>query len=102
MAQLPIAYRNCSSRRRHARYDREAMRSFACAICGQKHEYEGALPSVYPFCSDRCKMVDLGNWLLGKYAIERDVTDEDEAALRAAATGGEKRAGQKRADAESD
>jgi endogenous inhibitor of DNA gyrase (YacG/DUF329 family) len=78
------------------------MKSFACAICRNTVEYEGSLPSVYPFCSDRCKMVDLGNWLLGKYAIERDVTDEDAPTLGAASPGGEKRAGHERADAEGD
>ena len=78
------------------------MKSFACAICGGKFEYEGSLPSLYPFCSDRCKMVDLGNWLLGKYAIERDVTDEDPPALGAAPPGSQKRPGHERADAERD
>jgi endogenous inhibitor of DNA gyrase (YacG/DUF329 family) len=36
----------------------------ACAECGK--------PSVrehYPFCSDRCRTLDLSRWLNGSYAI---------------------------------
>lgn len=78
------------------------MGSFACTICGATVEYDGSLPSVYPFCSPRCKMVDLGNWLLGKYAIERDATDEDAPHLGAAPPRREKRAGHESTDAERD
>lgn len=30
----------------------------------------------FPFCSDRCKLIDLGRWLGGKYRIP--VKSEDE------------------------
>lgn len=33
--------------------------------------------SFYPFCSERCKLIDLGRWLGGKYQIP--VVDADEA-----------------------
>ena len=42
-----------------------------CPECGK--------PSVrdfYPFCSARCKALDLNRWLSGSYAIP--VTEEDE------------------------
>jgi endogenous inhibitor of DNA gyrase (YacG/DUF329 family) len=26
-------------------------------------------PGPYPFCSERCKLIDLGRWLDGKYQI---------------------------------
>jgi uncharacterized protein len=29
----------------------------------------------YPFCSERCKLIDLGRWLDGKYQIP--VVDDD-------------------------
>jgi endogenous inhibitor of DNA gyrase (YacG/DUF329 family) len=35
---------------------------------------------VYPFCSDRCKLIDLGRWLGGAYQIPAEVTPEDDAA----------------------
>jgi uncharacterized protein len=33
--------------------------------------------SNFPFCSDRCKLIDLGRWLSGKYQI-RSTPDESE------------------------
>jgi uncharacterized protein len=27
------------------------------------------LPKFFPFCSDRCKLIDLGRWLDGKYQV---------------------------------
>ena len=27
------------------------------------------LPTFFPFCSERCKLVDLGRWFNGKYQI---------------------------------
>ncbi len=37
-------------------------------------------PTTYPFCSERCKLVDLGRWLDGKYQIlvADDDTDESD------------------------
>ena len=36
-----------------------------------------------PFCSARCKRIDLGNWLTGAYKISRPMNeDEVEAVLR--------------------
>lgn len=33
----------------------------------------------FPFCSDRCKLIDLGRWLSGRYQIPvRDDEDDDE------------------------
>ncbi len=41
-----------------------------CPICGKSFEVAAIddLPS-FPFCSDRCKLVDLGRWIDGAYAI---------------------------------
>ena len=36
----------------------------ACPICGDK-----TLKQAAPFCSQRCKDVDLNRWLNGSYAI---------------------------------
>jgi len=27
------------------------------------------LPKFFPFCSERCKLIDLGSWLEGEYRI---------------------------------
>jgi hypothetical protein len=51
--------------------------AYHCPICGREVGYEGRLPLLYPFCSERCRMVDLGRWLSEQYSIDRDVTPED-------------------------
>lgn len=30
-----------------------------------------------PFCSERCKLIDLGNWASGKYVISTPMKPED-------------------------
>lgn len=36
----------------------------ACAECGRP-----SMREHYPFCSDRCREMDLSRWLSGSYAI---------------------------------
>src|SRR5882672_4538595 len=43
----------------------------ACPICGKP-----ALTRFRPFCSGRCKDVDLNRWLSGHYAIPAAESDE--------------------------
>ena len=49
-----------------------------CPICKTPvDEADRAKPaSSFPFCSPRCKLIDLGRWLGGKYQIP--VVEEDE------------------------
>ena len=52
-----------------------------CPIC--KKEYsddEAHRPPTYPFCSERCKLIDLGRWLGDKYQLS---VQPDEASLPA-------------------
>jgi len=38
----------------------------------------GERPADYPFCSERCRLVDLHKWLTGAYRIPvANVSDED-------------------------
>jgi uncharacterized protein len=32
----------------------------------------------FPFCSDRCRLIDLGKWASGAYVITSPVNDADE------------------------
>ncbi len=48
-----------------------------CPICGREFEPENAETSL-PFCSDRCKTIDLGRWLDEKYPFLSDKDDEDD------------------------
>ncbi|MDX2150153.1 MAG: DNA gyrase inhibitor YacG [Bryobacteraceae bacterium] len=44
------------------------MRTVRCPICRK----DVALTGEYlPFCSERCKLIDLGNWASEKYVISR-------------------------------
>jgi endogenous inhibitor of DNA gyrase (YacG/DUF329 family) len=38
-----------------------------CLICGRETVYQGN--PFRPFCSERCKLIDLDNWLAGRYRI---------------------------------
>jgi endogenous inhibitor of DNA gyrase (YacG/DUF329 family) len=48
-----------------------------CPIC-DKALPEGPDNKAFPFCSRRCKMVDLGNWLGETYRIPSQGFDEEE------------------------
>jgi uncharacterized protein len=46
------------------------MMKVICPVCSKKLQIEKMqdLPT-FPFCSDRCRLVDLGRWIDGAYAI---------------------------------
>jgi endogenous inhibitor of DNA gyrase (YacG/DUF329 family) len=46
-----------------------------CPICGKM-----SVVAAYPFCSKRCRMVDLNRWLTGSYAIPVVESDEEDEA----------------------
>jgi uncharacterized protein len=48
-----------------------------CPICGKEVKLDDPF---MPFCSDRCRILDLGNWADGKYVISTpaDIPIEDE------------------------
>jgi endogenous inhibitor of DNA gyrase (YacG/DUF329 family) len=65
-----------------------------CPICSKIYKI-GTVAELksFPFCSERCRIIDLGRWIDGKYAIPEgpakqtseiegatatDVADEDE------------------------
>jgi endogenous inhibitor of DNA gyrase (YacG/DUF329 family) len=48
--------------------------SMRCPICGK--EVALSDPNM-PFCSDRCRLIDLGNWATEKYVIPSQTTTAD-------------------------
>ncbi len=62
-----------------------------CSICGKTFEFHyekgGKLPPNFPFCSSRCKTIDLGKWLKEEYRISTPLpnaqmmTDKEKEAL---------------------
>jgi len=49
-----------------------------CPTCKRPVEWSAAFP-YRPFCSERCKLVDLGAWASGAHAIPGDHASEDDA-----------------------
>ncbi len=50
-----------------------------CPICKKPSApmVEGQ-KSVFPFCSERCKLIDLGRWLDGVYQIPVEIDPDDQ------------------------
>ncbi len=50
-----------------------------CPACSRVHAVDDSVPfpKTYPFCSERCSLVDLSKWLDGSYAIERPIEERD-------------------------
>jgi endogenous inhibitor of DNA gyrase (YacG/DUF329 family) len=62
---------------------RYAVQMAPCPICGRPasaRDESGTIPSSAPFCSPRCKLVDLGKWLNEDYRVpvqhELDLDDD--------------------------
>lgn len=46
---------------------RSATKSFPCPRCGQASHWQAN--AFRPFCSERCKLIDLGAWASEDYKI---------------------------------
>jgi endogenous inhibitor of DNA gyrase (YacG/DUF329 family) len=51
----------------------------ACPTCGKETVVDDAepLPPDAPFCSERCRYVELANWYDDKYRVARPVDETD-------------------------
>jgi len=58
------------------RMPRKRTVKLRCPIC--KKSVKSTDPD-FPFCSDRCRLIDLGKWASGQYVISSPVTDAEEA-----------------------
>jgi endogenous inhibitor of DNA gyrase (YacG/DUF329 family) len=47
----------------------------SCPICKKPVTSKDA---EFPFCSERCRLIDLGKWASGKYVISSPVADTDD------------------------
>ena len=50
--------------------------NFRCPICGKPTSQ--TTDADFPFCSERCRTLDLGNWAAERYVVSESVIDEDE------------------------
>jgi uncharacterized protein len=51
------------------------MPGLACPIC--RRATERSRDAAFPFCSDRCRLVDLGRWLGEEYRVPAEPDDGD-------------------------
>jgi len=47
-----------------------------CPIC--KAETDSDVHAGFPFCSERCRERDLGNWASEKYIVSEPIFDEED------------------------
>jgi endogenous inhibitor of DNA gyrase (YacG/DUF329 family) len=64
-----------------------------CPIC--KRATDSDLDKEFPFCSERCRLLDLGAWASEKYVVSDPVFDETELEESDAETNASKRARRK-------
>jgi tRNA threonylcarbamoyladenosine biosynthesis protein TsaE len=55
--------------------DAAQMQSSPCPICGKAVDEDSP---TFPFCSPRCRLVDLGRWFSGSYGTTRPLSEEDD------------------------
>ena len=54
------------------------MPTARCPQCGKRFRYKTITDTPsFPFCCDRCKMIDLGAWLEDKYRISEPLSDDE-------------------------
>jgi hypothetical protein len=51
-----------------------SIRTFRCPTCG---DLLLSTAEDFPFCSDRCRRIDLGKWASGDYKISSPVLDPE-------------------------
>jgi endogenous inhibitor of DNA gyrase (YacG/DUF329 family) len=53
---------------------KKSAKLFKCPICGMIVQSKD---EDFPFCSDRCRKIDLGKWASGVYKISSPVLDPE-------------------------
>ncbi len=64
--------------RRVRREEKKHIMKHKCPIC--MAETDSAVHADFPFCSERCRERDLGNWASEKYVVSEPVFDEEDLA----------------------
>jgi len=49
---------------------------YSCPIC--KKPTDSERDTEFPFCSERCRLLDLGAWSAEKYVVSDPIFDEEE------------------------
>ena len=54
-----------------------AVEDYVCRTCRKSIDER---QPFFPFCSERCRLVDLGGWLSDRYRVSRSLSPSDKAA----------------------
>ncbi|HEV2318224.1 MAG TPA: DNA gyrase inhibitor YacG [Verrucomicrobiae bacterium] len=54
---------------------KKSVKQIVCPVCKKAGDWFAG--RYGPFCSHRCKMIDLGKWLAGEHAISEPLFGED-------------------------
>ena len=59
---------------RNSRHSLTMIRPHHCPVCDAEFEPTAEIPkSLFPFCSDRCRSIDLLRWFDGRYKVVEDI-----------------------------
>ena len=50
------------------------MQNATCPICSQ--QFGVSATEAFPFCSERCRKIDLGRWLNEEYSVPYERSDD--------------------------
>jgi uncharacterized protein len=53
---------------------KKSVKVLRCPTCGQLVQPKD---EDFPFCSDRCRLIDLGKWATGAYKISSPILDPE-------------------------
>jgi hypothetical protein len=53
---------------------KKRLKTLRCPTCGTPVQLKS---EDFPFCSDRCRKIDLGKWAMGVYKITSPVVDPE-------------------------
>ena len=53
---------------------KKTLKSLRCPTCGMLVQPKD---EDFPFCSDRCRKIDLGKWAMGVYKISSPILDPE-------------------------
>jgi len=57
------------------------IKTVSCPTCGKLVEWSQS-QRWKPFCSERCKLIDLGDWIDERHRIPGDITDTHDEDIR--------------------
>lgn len=60
----------------HIHRDLPVIQATRCPVCSKTLDGISVQHRLFPFCSDRCRKIDLARWADGRYAIVEELSPE--------------------------